>query len=97
VSRLTLDDIKSIQDPVTLDLSTLTLGESMEAERESGMTLSEILRSQSGRRILALMVYGSRSFDSRPSWSELASLKVLDVSSSTSRRSGDGVSKTSKG
>jgi len=93
---LTLDDITAMEDPVTLDLTTLTLGESIVAERESGMTIGEIMRSRAAQRVLALLVYGLRSYDVRPSWSELSSLRVLDVSPLTSRQPGAGASRTSK-
>ena len=92
---LTLDDIRAMDEPITLDIGTITLGESIIAERESGMTISEIVSSRTAQRVLAMLVYGLRSYDVRPSWSELASLRVLDVSRSTSRRPGDGVSETS--
>jgi hypothetical protein len=59
------------------------------------MTISEIVSSRTAQRVLAMLVYGLRSYDVRPSWNELASLKVLDVSRSTSRRPGDGASQTS--
>jgi hypothetical protein len=32
---LTLDDIRAMDDPITLDIGTITLGESIIAERES--------------------------------------------------------------
>jgi len=93
---LTLDDIRAMDEPITLDIGTITLGESIIAERESGMTISEIVRSRTAQRVLAMLIFGLRSYDVRPSWKDLESLRVLDVSPLTSRRHGDGASETSK-
>lgn len=70
---------------VTLDISTLTLGEMAEAEMASGRTLQELLRSPGARKILALFVHQFRNSGVAPSWSELANLRLLDASSSTLR------------
>ena len=81
---------------VTLDLSTLTLREAAEAERQSGWTIGEIAKSRTALKVLALFVHGLRSSAHAPSWSELSDLRLLDVSSSTSRSPGAGASETSK-
>ena len=70
---------------VTLDLETLTLGEGAEAERQSGQSLASLLTTTMGRKTLALFVDGLRSSDPPPSWQELSSLRLLDVSPSSSR------------
>lgn len=72
---------------VTLDITTLTLGEAAEAEIASGKTLQQLVKSRTALLILALFIQELRSSDSAPSWSELANRKVLDVSSSTRRSS----------
>lgn len=69
---------------VSLDLNTLTMGEAGRAERESGLALSAILASPMYRRLLGLFVHGLRTSDDPPSWSELSSLRLLDVSPSHS-------------
>jgi hypothetical protein len=69
-------------ETVTLDISTLTLGEAASAEIASGLTLQQMLRSQAARKMLALYVHRLRSSGDAPSWSELANLRLLDASSS---------------
>lgn len=76
-------DLSKLRD-VTFDLGTLTLGEAAEAERQSGLSLSAMLKSPQTRVILGLFVHLSRTSADKPSWSELSSLRVLDVSRSTS-------------
>jgi hypothetical protein len=80
---------------VTLNLSTLTLGEAAQAEIESGLTLQQMIRSSAARKILALYVLELRSSGDRRSWSELSSLRLLDGSSSTSPSEPAGASLTS--
>lgn len=80
---LTLDDLTELAE-VKLDLSTVTLGEAAEAEKSSGWALAEILKSTIARRVLAMFLHGYRNYDEWPSWNELASLRAVDVSSSTS-------------
>lgn len=75
-----MDDLAT----VTLDLETLTMGEAAEAERQSGQPLSVLLRSPMSRRMLGWFVHGLRSSERPPSWSELSSLRLLDVSQSRS-------------
>lgn len=81
---------------ITLDVSTLTLGEAASAEIESGMTLQQMLRSQAARKLLALYVHELRSSGSKRNWSELSTLRLLDGSSSISPSVPDGASETSK-
>jgi hypothetical protein len=87
-------DADKLRD-VTFDLGTLTLGEAAEAERQSGLALSAMLRSPHTRRILGLFVHLSRTSDDKPSWSELSNLRLLDVSPSTSPAPKDSPSGTS--
>lgn len=91
---LTIDDLTELRE-ITLDVSTLTLGEAAEAERASGWSISEIARSKTAMRVLAMYVHGLRHYDVRPSWSELSSLRALDALSSTSSKPGAGDSETS--
>jgi len=80
---------------VTLDISTLTLGEAAQAEIESGLTLQQMIRSSAARKLLALYVVELRSSGSKRSWNELSNLRLLDGSSSTSQSPVDGASETS--
>lgn len=82
---------------VTLDVSTLTLGEAAEAERQSGMTIGELARGRASLKLLALFVHGLRNYAPAPSWSELSNLRLLDASSSTTQPTPDGASQTSNG
>jgi hypothetical protein len=79
---------------VTLDLDTLTLGELMEAEKQSGTDAQELLQSSLGRMILAVFVQRWRSSGVVPSWSEAASLRLLDALGSTSPSSADTTAQT---
>ena len=67
---------------VTLDITTLTLGEAAEAEIASGKTLQQLVKAQTGRLLLALFVHELRSSGQPPNWSELSSRRLLDASSS---------------
>ena len=89
-------DAEQLRD-VTFDLGTLTLGEAAEAERQSGLALSAMLRSPHTRRMLGLFVHLLRTSGSRPSWSDLSNLRLLDVSPSTSRDAKGSPSETSNG
>jgi len=81
---------------VTLDLATLTLGEMSKAEMESGMDFAAILKGGvATRRLLALWVQEQRSSAQPRSWREVASLRLSDVSSSTSPSAPDGARETS--
>lgn len=79
---------------ITLDISTLTLGEAMAAEDASGKTLQQLARGVS-LRMLALYVHGLRTYEPPPSWQELTSLRIRDVSRSTSQATSGGASRTS--
>lgn len=76
-------DTTDLQD-VKLDIGTLTLGEAAAAERASGLTIDK-LSSGVHLRMLALFVHLSRTYGEPPSWSEIANLRLLDVSPSRSR------------
>lgn len=89
-----LDDLAQLRE-VTLDIGTLTLGEAAEAERQSGMRIEDIARSTAAMRMLAIFVYLLRSSAKEPRWSDLAALRLVDVSRSTSQRSRDGRSSKS--
>ena len=80
---------------ITFDLSTLTLGEAAEAERQSGWSIGEIVKSRTALRILGVFVDGLRTSERKRSWSEVSSLRILDVSPSTSREPKDSPSETS--
>ena len=82
---------------VTLDLSTLTLGEAAEAERQSGVSLGQIAGSTISLKILAMFVHGLRNYAPAPSWQELSNLRLYAVSSSNTRNTADDPSPMSKG
>lgn len=69
---------------VRLDVSTLTLGEAAEAERQSGMTIAEIAHGRASLKLLAMFVHELRTSAAPRNWSELSSLRFLDVSRSVS-------------
>lgn len=72
-------------ETVTLDVSTVTLGEWVEAELASGLTMQQLLKSHAARKLLVMFVHELRHSANRRSWNELCSLRLLDVSSSMSR------------
>lgn len=82
---------------VTLDVSTLTLGEAAAAEIESGLSLQQMIKSPTARKLLAVYVHELRNSVPARSWSELSSLRLLDGSSSTSQSAPDGASAKSSG
>lgn len=91
---LTTADLAELAE-VRFDVTTLTLAEAAEAERQSGWTIGEIVKSRTALKVLAMFVHGLRHYDVRPSWSELSSLRVLDVSPSSSPSRSAGPSATS--
>jgi hypothetical protein len=66
------------------DLESLTWGELGMVEAASGLPISSLLNRASYRQALVTMVSASRRGEDVPSWQELMSRKVLDVSSSAS-------------
>jgi hypothetical protein len=67
----------------TLDVTTLTLGEMAEAERQSGRSFDNLLTSGTAtRRLLALFIVESRTCAQPRSWQQLADLRPYDSSSS---------------
>lgn len=85
-----MDDYQTI----TLDVTTLTLGEAADAEIASGLTLQQMLRSQAARKLLALYVHELRSSGRKRNWQELSTLRLLDGSSSISQSAQVGASET---
>jgi hypothetical protein len=77
-------------EDVTLDLSTLTLGEMSECEMQSGRSFDQLMKGKATQRMVALFVHGLRHFAPTPSWSDVANLHLSDVRSSTSRSRSDG-------
>jgi hypothetical protein len=76
---------------ITLDIRSLTLGEAAEAEMASGKPLKALLASKAAVRMLAIFVHVYRASGEPPSWSELSSLRILELKSSTSPSQPDGV------
>lgn len=84
------------QPSITLDVSTMTLGEMSAAEIESGVTMDKLLTGgRATRRLLALWVHERRSSAKPRSWLELSSLRLSDLSSSTSPSPADSPSERS--
>lgn len=81
---------------ITLEVSTLTLGEAGAAERASGLELTQILESKSLTRVLAVYVHALRSSEHAPSWQEVCNLRLVDVSRSRSQGRSGGISQASK-
>ena len=81
---------------VTLDITTLTLGELASAERASGLSYQEMMRGTFSRLLLAMYVHELRNSDEPRSWSDLSNLRLLDASSSIAQSPGDGVPATSR-
>lgn len=73
------------EQTVTLDISTLTLGEAAAAEIQSGATIQQLARGRATLRLLAMFVHELRTSAQPRSWQELSNLRLLDVSSSTSQ------------
>jgi hypothetical protein len=75
----------------TLDLSTLTLGEMSEAERQSDQIFDRLMMGGNAtRRLLALWVHEYRNSAQPRSWPQLAALRVFGRSSSPRPPSTDG-------
>lgn len=81
---------------ITLDIDSLTLGELMEVERQTGEDVQDLLRGKMGRMILAVFVHRWRSSGRAPSWNEIADLRLLDALSSTSDSQPANPSETSR-
>lgn len=73
-----------MSERVEFDPESMTLGEVLAAERASGEDFQTLLRTTAGRLALGVFVQRLRSSGRPPSWSELTSLRLLDVSSSLS-------------
>ena len=80
---------------ITLDVSTLTLGEMSEAEIQSGRSFEKLLGGRATRRLLALWVHEQRTSAQPRNWRDLSNLRLSDVPSSTSPSSSDGRPETS--
>ena len=59
---------------VTLDITTLTLGELASAERASGLSYQEMMRGTFSRLLLAMYVHELRNSD-EPRWQETERLR----------------------
>lgn len=79
---------------ITLDLNTITLGEALEVERQSGRDFAELLQRQTTRNVLVLLINDLRTSDRPRSWHELLSLRISDSPFSTSPSDSDGASPT---
>jgi len=79
-----MQDVTELRE-VTLDITTLTLGEAIAAEQAAGMSVHAMSRSSAAVKVLAMFVHVLRTSGEPPSWSELSSLRLVDVQPSTSR------------
>ena len=82
---------------ITLDISTLTLGEAAAAEYASGQNIQELIRSRASLIMLAMFVHDLRNSEQPRSWHELSNLSLLDASSLISQLLPDGPSVKSSG
>lgn len=80
---------------IKLDIGSVTLGEMVQIEIESGRSFDQLLRGSASRRLLGLWLHEHRSSEPPRSWDELSSLRALGGSSSTSLSPSDGPSATS--
>lgn len=71
-----------MSERIEFDPNSMTLGEVLAAERASGQDFQTLIRTTAGRLALGVFVQRLRSSGQPPSWSELVSLRLLDVSSS---------------
>jgi hypothetical protein len=78
--------------PIRLDITSLTLGEAAEAEEQSGKSIQALVKGRATMLLLAVFVHELRSSEQPRSWSELANLPLLDVSSLISQSQPDGQS-----
>jgi len=69
---------------LTLDLTTITLGEMAAVEIASKRDFTTLLKGQVGRRLIALYLREWRSSGVEPSWSEISSHRPLASTSSIS-------------
>ena len=84
------------RNTIVLDVDSLTLGEMVQAEKESGQSFDRLLTAGAAtRRLLALWVQEQRSSAQPRSWQTLAGLRLSDVSASTSPSGPDGAPTTS--
>lgn len=82
---------------VTLDLNTITLGEALEVERQSGQDFTDLLRRRTTRNVVVLFIHELRTSDKPRSWHELLSLRISDSPFSISRSDSTGLSAKSSG
>lgn len=84
-------------DEITIDITTLTLGEAAAAEVASGLTIQQLAKGRATLKLLALFVHELRHSERPRSWSDLSNLRLLDGSSSTSPSPGAGTPTSSDG
>lgn len=84
------------EEMVTLDISTLTLGEMSKVELASGQSFERLIRGRATMRLVAMFIHELRTSAAPRSWQELSSLRLSDVTASNSPSSSDGASQTSK-
>lgn len=76
---------------VTFDIEDVTLGELWEVEKASGEDVQTLLRTAMGRRMLGLFLSEYRDSGKPPSWSDIASRRIVGGRSSASPSASDGL------
>ena len=81
-ASLTASGRIKIADVPTLDIESLTLGEMTDLERESGRSMTELLKGRATLLLVALWLSEHRNSSGTPrSWQELRDLRVFGSSS----------------
>jgi len=83
-------------ETIDFDVDTLTLGEMAAVEEASGRDFSELWKRSASKMLAVVFVQRLRTSGQAPNWHELGSLRVLDVSFSTSDSSPDNPSPKSQ-
>jgi hypothetical protein len=92
-----MPELEPFPPNVTLDVTTITLGEMSEIEIQSGVSFERLLRGKISRQMVALWVYARRTFEQPRTWQELSNLRLYDVASSSSPKPSGGHPRKSKG
>lgn len=75
---------------ISFDVNTITLGEALDVEKQSGEEFADLIRSRMGQRMIALYLHERRNSERPRSWHELLSLRILDSKLSTSPSASNG-------
>jgi hypothetical protein len=79
------------------DLFSMTVAEALSVEMVSGVEITRLTRTTSGKLLVAAYVQLWRSSGQPPNWQELTSRRLLDISPGRSRSKADSQSPKSSG